>query len=1366
MESGNHAARSIKHSLPALALAILASLAPLPASAQETLDPPGSDQVRGGIVVECRDAQTGPLPQGDASFSGMTFSVANDSALPVTVGGASFAPGQVICRLTTDEQGRASTEDDLLPAGDYRVRLEGANPAMTTSAPEQVARIRLQGQMAALSGGASFRAQVARGSFSAAVVSTETADGSSLGLASLDGVRFAVENRSEHGVVVDGRRAAPGEVACYLRSTGGVVATDGPLLPVGRYAVAQAEGAPGYQTSDGRERTFEIRFDGDEASLPEGDAFRNDPVRGDLCFTAIDGSTLARKPFTPFLLVSETTGEAHVLLTDENGFASTQSAWNPHARNTNAADELARQGAGERPEGAVDPDWAKAGCWFGMTASGALTQPDESAGALPYDRYTLAELPCGETACEAPLAVSGITVGRHGRVVNLGTLANASSRTGAESPQGGSARGIAVASAEGGPQALSMEDEDALPGGVGAVVGAEAQDQPSPEAADGEGAATGAAAIRGTSPSEEGPDGPGSGEEPPSQARQEDAALRSAGPEGASATTPVLGYDQPSDRNEGTDQPEVEPEAQGAGTGSRALAKTSDGALPVSASLLLAASGSLMALSSPLRKTAAAAAPGPCRKARRRALAVLPAAALACALLLITSPHRAFGAVNVVSDAPEGVPPSEIVFDYDRTLAALNPSVTVSAGSPIRTRIDLEAPNWRVYRAYWEGAVEGTANVPGTVSYLLHDVGFDLDGDRIDLRIDVSNVTVAHRREGTLAQPFCISELWVNATSGTWDFYLTAFCLTEEDQYWSAGSRNMTVRAYKKGTSTLAKGRFISEFTDLDIADIASEADGAGDDYSGPYTEQVQLLSGYDETVHISRDCWLSIDRQTATFRATRVDDNTLKSGFVAALGGQGCTLHWKGRNCATGMLAQYGSAVITAKAGKGGSITSPGQTVVGWKHSKEYKVSASPGYKLADVLVDGRSVGPVPSYTFDDVREDHAIEARFDPVGYRVAYDANGGAGAMADQPMTFDAPERLRACTFSRPGYAFVGWNRAAQGGAQGYDDGQEVVNLASEESAVVVLYAQWAERGAVPIQYNCGDPDHGSVDTALEMLAPATGSAGGSRASALTGYHVREWRDRSGEVVGQDEEFLPSRGADDLWEEGRFVAIVEPNAYRVSYDANGGTGAMADSWMRYDEESRLAANRFVREGHRMVGWADDEGGRYEEEEAVLNLTDEDGGVVELRALWEALPAEPEPEEPPAEPGPDGPEPPEPDEPERPGPPAPAGPDEPANPGAVAPEQPEPAEPADSEPASQPPAPEPSPVPQQPAPPAPETAPLAKTEDRRLASAAVAAAAAAAALAAAVIAARKARAQRMRRQRALSSLKRANEVLLRRPR
>ncbi|WP_251231068.1 InlB B-repeat-containing protein [Adlercreutzia aquisgranensis] len=1355
MTSTDRRTRHVRSVLLGLALTALAAFAPAVAIAQEPPLPAERGVAYGGIVVECRDAQTGPVAQGDARFSSMTFSVENDSALPVMVQGRSYGPGQEVCRLTTDEHGRASTEDDLLPAGDYRVRLVDANPTMTVNAPEQVARIRLQGQMVALSGGASFRTQVARGSFAAKVACTEGGTAAFPGLSSADGARFAVENRSEGDVVVSGARVAPGDIACYLTASSGEVATEGDVLPVGRYAIVQADAGTGCLPPDGTAYEFAVAADGEAAGLGGDCAFPFTPIRGDLCFTAA-ASPSSRKAFVPFALVSETTGEVHILVTDENGFASTQASWNPHGRDTNAADVLldGRDSLGV-VEAQVDRMWAKAGCWFGKLPSGLVAEADEEKGALPYDRYTLQELPTAGSGQEGLIRMEGIAIARHGALVSLGTLQ-------------GPDRTLAVAPAD----ANGMQDNAALPATARALPSSESAGdahvgtERTPSALQGaddqaSGTGNGAGDNEQERPENEEIPNVAAGDSQGSPAASEGGAdAREALDREALGGDAVLSY-----RTASVSERDAEPEqadAQKSASGPQKLAKTSDGALPASAPLLLAASGSIMAIASSRRRRAGAIAAGPRLPRIAQGLAAAAVAAV-CAALLLASPTQAFAAVTTVRDAPQGVPPSEIVFDYDRTLSSLSPSLTVSAGSAISTRIDLVSPNWKVYRACWSGSVDGTVNVPGTVSYQLRDVGFDLDGDRIDLRIDVSNITVSHRRAGTLSHTFCISELWVNEKTGAWDFYLTGYCLSDDEQYYAAGSRNMTVRAFKKGTNNPANGRFVSQFVDLDISDLKLVDGEPVTDYSGPFTEQVQLLSGYDETVHLSRDCTLDIDNATATFRATAVDENTLKSGFVAILDGRGFTLHWKGRNCGTGMLALYGSAVITAKAGAGGTITSPGETVVGWKHSKTYEAEAKPGYELADLKVDGASVGPRPTYTFENVQADHVIEALFAPIGYRVAFDANGGQGAMEDQSMTFDKKARLRSCAFSRPGYDFAGWNTAAPGGALGFDDEQEVVNLASTKDAVVTLYAQWVEKEAVPIQYNCGDPDHGSVDTAMEMLAPATGSAEGSCAFALTGYHVKEWRDRSGVVVGSDDRFCPTREPDELWQASRYVAIIEPNAYRVAYHPDGGSGAMEDSWLRYDEESTLAPNRFSRPGWRMVGWTDEEGTVYADEEAVLNLTDEDGGIVDLYALWEEEP--PDEPEPPAEPDepvtPDEPnEPAAPDEPAAPAPVGPEEPEEPAQPPTQEPQPPKPAEPAEPQQPSDAAPPTTNPEPEPPAP-NPPAAPLAKTQDDKLAGLAAAAVAAALSLAVAVGAAKRHRSQRLRRQRALYALKRANEVL-----
>ncbi|NCB62472.1 MAG: hypothetical protein EOM52_02495 [Clostridia bacterium] len=73
-------------------------------------------------------------------------------------------------------------------------------------------------------------------------------------------------------------------------------------------------------------------------------------------------------------------------------------------------------------------------------------------------------------------------------------------------------------------------------------------------------------------------------------------------------------------------------------------------------------------------------------------------------------------------------------------------------------------------------------------------------------------------------------------------------------------------------------------------------------------------------------------------------------------------------------------SYAITATAGEGGSISPAGKAIVRQDSGKTYTITPDQGYEVADVLVDGVSVGKVGVYTFEKVRKAHTIEALFTP--------------------------------------------------------------------------------------------------------------------------------------------------------------------------------------------------------------------------------------------------------------------------------------------------------------------------------------------------------------------------------------------------
>jgi uncharacterized repeat protein (TIGR02543 family) len=73
----------------------------------------------------------------------------------------------------------------------------------------------------------------------------------------------------------------------------------------------------------------------------------------------------------------------------------------------------------------------------------------------------------------------------------------------------------------------------------------------------------------------------------------------------------------------------------------------------------------------------------------------------------------------------------------------------------------------------------------------------------------------------------------------------------------------------------------------------------------------------------------------------------------------------------------------ITAQAGTGGTISPSGSITVNYGANQTFIVILNTGYRIADVKVDGASVGVVSSYVFTNVIKDHIIEVIFTAITY-----------------------------------------------------------------------------------------------------------------------------------------------------------------------------------------------------------------------------------------------------------------------------------------------------------------------------------------------------------------------------------------------
>ena len=174
----------------------------------------------------------------------------------------------------------------------------------------------------------------------------------------------------------------------------------------------------------------------------------------------------------------------------------------------------------------------------------------------------------------------------------------------------------------------------------------------------------------------------------------------------------------------------------------------------------------------------------------------------------------------------------------------------------------------------------------------------------------------------------------------------------------------------------------------------------------------------------------------------------------------------------------------ISATAGAGGSISPSGSVFVAEGSDKVFTITPNSGYHIADVQVDGISVGAVSTYTFTDVVANHTISATFQSTGGT----GGGGTGSDKSDPhLRFDsnggtafAPIDGHGSAFTinpydddeygthiptRPGYRFTGWYRDSRLNTRVDED--DTIRVTGS----MTLFAGWEET-SVPDLLNGDD------------------------------------------------------------------------------------------------------------------------------------------------------------------------------------------------------------------------------------------------------------------------------------------------------
>ena len=211
---------------------------------------------------------------------------------------------------------------------------------------------------------------------------------------------FDIISLNDNSVLVEGKLYKKNEVVKTIRTDiEGVASTSSDLLPYGKFRIVESEAPDGYLTDGAKPIDFTITENGKIVDLTdEAHSIYNQIKRGDIEGVKIGAGTHKRLANVPFRITSKTTGENHVVVTDDNGQFSTSAEWASHKHNTNA--------------GKTSED----GVWFGTS------EPDDSKGALPYDTYIIEELRSESNKGFELIPPFEIVVSRNNLVVDLGTL--------------------------------------------------------------------------------------------------------------------------------------------------------------------------------------------------------------------------------------------------------------------------------------------------------------------------------------------------------------------------------------------------------------------------------------------------------------------------------------------------------------------------------------------------------------------------------------------------------------------------------------------------------------------------------------------------------------------------------------------------------------------------------------------------------------------------------------------------------------------------------------------------------------------------------------------------------------------------------
>ena len=326
-------------------------------------------------------------------------------------------------------------------------------------------------------------------------------------------------------------------------------------------------------------------------------------------------------------------------------------------------------------------------------------------------------------------------------------------------------------------------------------------------------------------------------------------------------------------------------------------------------------------------------------------------------------------------------------------------------------------------------------------------------------------------------------------------------------------------------------------------------------------------------------------------------------------------------------------------------NITFTGETRT--YYLKDYTATLTPetGYDLPNditIIIDNKNLDK-SAYTYDSTNGKLTINGKYviGDISIRaygvakkatISLDPQGGTGGNSSIEVTYGA--KMPSVSIpSRTGYTFVQYNSQRDGlGVMYYDNnGNSAINC--DIYNPTTLYAIW-KANSYTIKYDTNKPTSASSNvTGTTSISTHTYDA--TKSLSKNNYYLKGWtfvgwsKVKNGTIAytdGQEVKNLTAIDGDTV----TLYAIWKANTYKVSYNANQPknasktvSGSVLDTTHTYDVSSNLRNNAYSLTGWTFTGWStnpDANVAKYNDKASVKNLTDADGDVVTLYAIWKA--------------------------------------------------------------------------------------------------------------------------------------------------